>query len=136
MPSVHAASQLAWHGFSPPRRAHMPDHVGERGAAHWNLALQDYLHINHARRVAPSAGPVRCRPTATDLAVAQNVMLGAARRPATCSAPPSISADWRRPGGRGCFWGGKRWGFFVRWRRLPAGAGPLAGWGALTTCPD
>src|SRR5258707_15877940 len=79
MPSVHAASQLAWHGFSPPRRAHMPDHVGERGAAHWNLALQDYLHINHARRVAPSAGPVRCRPTATDLAVAQNVMLGAAK---------------------------------------------------------
>src|SRR5260370_15004512 len=57
----------------------MPDHVGERGAAHWNLALQDYLHINHARRVAPSAGPVRCRPTATDLAVAQNVMLGAAK---------------------------------------------------------
>src|SRR5260370_28440126 len=79
MPSVHAASQLAWHGFSPPRRAHMPDHVGERGAAHWNLALQDYLHINHARRVAPSAGPVRCRPTATDLAGAQNVMLGAAK---------------------------------------------------------
>src|SRR5258708_27905852 len=79
MPSVPAASQLAWHGFSPPRRAHMPDHVGERGAAHWNLALQDYLHINHARRVAPSAGPVRCRPTATDLAVAQNVMLGAAK---------------------------------------------------------
>src|SRR5260370_31152549 len=87
----------------------MPDHVGERGAAHWNLALQDYLHINHARRVAPSAGPVRCRPTATDLAVAQNVMLGAAKTASQlfsaaepnggggCPAPPRAPRPQPRP---------------------------------------